>query len=207
MARGANAIVARGAKTIVESSVRTIVESGVKAIVECGVKAIAVFLLTLLPLIPLGAWANEAVPTEVDRVQQKRAVELSEHLRCLVCQNQTIADSNAELAQDLRRQVREQIAAGRSDSEIVAFMVQRYGDFVLYKPPVKATTLLLWFGPLALLLLGGFVLLRNLRSRAGRIEPAPLTDEESRRANTLLQGGGPALGSTLPEDSAAGGRG
>ena len=90
-----------------------------------------------LALAPSFVFANEAVPTELDRVQQKRAVELSEHLRCLVCQNQTIADSNAELAQDLRRQVREQIKQGKSDSEIAAFMVQRYGDFVLYKPPVK----------------------------------------------------------------------
>ena len=148
--------VVRGAKVVVER--------GVKVIVETGARVIAVFLLALMPL---AAWANVAVPTEIDRVQQKRAVELSEHLRCLVCQNQTIADSNAELAQDLRRQVREQIAAGRSDAEIVAFMVQRYGDFVLYKPPVKATTLLLWFGPLVLLLLGVFALLRNLRERDG----------------------------------------
>jgi cytochrome c-type biogenesis protein CcmH len=112
------------------------------------VKAIAALLLALLLAPPPGAWSKEAVPTEQDRVQQKRAVELEEQLRCLVCQNQTIADSNAELAQDLRRQVREQIAQGRSDAEIVDFMVQRYGDFVLYRPPLKAVTLLLWFGPL-----------------------------------------------------------
>jgi cytochrome c-type biogenesis protein CcmH len=133
------------------------------------------------------AWGNEAVPTEVDRLQQKRAMDLSEHLRCLVCQNQTIADSNAELAQDLRRQVREQIAQGRTDDEIVAFMVQRYGDFVLYKPPVKPATLLLWFGPGLLLLLGVIVLIRNVRARKKRLELSTLSNEEHERAKGLLE--------------------
>jgi cytochrome c-type biogenesis protein CcmH len=138
----------------------------------------------------LPAVAGEAVPTNADRVQQKRAIDLEENLRCLVCQNQTIADSNAELAQDLRRQVREQIAQGRSDAEIVAYMVQRYGDFVLYKPPVKATTLLLWFGPALLLLAGGVALFRNVRTRAGKRVAAPeLTGEERARASGLLDGG------------------
>ncbi len=145
-----------------------------------------VFAILVLALAPLGLWATEAVPTELDRVQQKRAVELSENLRCLVCQNQTIADSNAELAQDLRRQVREQIAQGRSDKEIVAFMVQRYGDFVLYNPPVKATTLLLWFGPGLLLLAGIALLLRNVRVRRRAAEPAQLSPEEHERASGLL---------------------
>jgi len=153
------------------------------------VKALALLLLVLAPLCAaLPAMAAEAVPTDLDRVQQKRAVDLSEHLRCLVCQNQTIADSNAELAQDLRRQVREQIAQGRSDAEIVAYMVQRYGDFVLYKPPVKATTLLLWFGPAVLLLAGIVALFRNLRTRAKRTVPPELTGEERARAGGLLAG-------------------
>lgn len=166
---------------------------GVKALaVSGGAKALAVWLLALLPHCGL---ANEAVPTELDRVQQKRAVELSEHLRCLVCQNQTIADSNAELAQDLRRQVREQITQGRSDTEIVSFMVQRYGDFVLYKPPFKATTLLLWFGPFALLLLGIGALLRHLRGSGRRAEAQPLSEAERRKVSALLEDGnrgGPA---------------
>ncbi len=149
-------------------------------------KPVAVVLLVLSSLLaPYQLAAKEAVPTELDRVQQKRAVELSEHLRCLVCQNQTIADSNAELAQDLRRQVREQIAEGRSDADIVGFMVQRYGDFVLYKPPVKLTTLLLWFGPGLLLVAGFVVLVRNLRSRR-RVEPRALSEEERTRAGALL---------------------
>jgi cytochrome c-type biogenesis protein CcmH/NrfF len=85
-------------------------------------------------------WAADAQPTERDSVAAARAVKLSEKLRCLVCQNQSIADSSAELAQDLRQQIREQIAAGKTDDEIIAYMVARYGDFVLYEPPFKATT-------------------------------------------------------------------
>jgi len=154
------------------------------------VRALAAILLVIGPLaLPLPIAGKEAVPTELDRVQQKRAVELSEHLRCLVCQNQTIADSNAELAQDLRKQVREQIAQGRTDPEIISFMVQRYGDFVLYNPPLKATTLLLWFGPGVLLLAGIVVLILNVRARRRREEPAALTGQEHRRATELLDSG------------------
>ncbi len=151
-------------------------------------KVLAAILLAVAMLAPALGRGAEAVPTELDRVQQKRAVELSEHLRCLVCQNQTIADSNAELAQDLRRQVREQIARGRSDAQIVEFMVQRYGDFVLYKPPLKASTVMLWFGPALLLLAGIGILLRNLRLRRPR-EAAVLSDEEHARASELLERG------------------
>jgi cytochrome c-type biogenesis protein CcmH len=98
-------------------------------------------------LFARGASAAEGIPTEMDPVKAARAVKLADKLRCLVCQNQTIADSNAELANDLRGQIREQIAAGRTDDEILAYMVQRYGDFVLYQPPFKTTTVLLWTGP------------------------------------------------------------
>jgi cytochrome c-type biogenesis protein CcmH len=155
------------------------------------VRLAAVLLVAILVSVPAPAlvFANEAVPTELDRVQQKRAMDLAEHLRCLVCQNQTIADSNAELAQDLRRQVREQIAQGRSDSEIVSFMVQRYGDFVLYKPPMKATTLLLWFGPGLLLLVGVVMLFRNVRARSKGARPVALTEEEHAKAAALLNKG------------------
>ena len=152
-------------------------------------KAIAVIVFAwALALMPATAGAKDALPTDLDRVQQRRAVELSEHLRCLVCQNQTIADSNAELAQDLRRQVREQIAQGRSDSEIVAFMVQRYGDFVLYKPPMKTSTVLLWFGPVLLLLLGAWALVQNLRARRKAGASAELSPEQHARAAGLLNG-------------------
>lgn len=121
-----------------------------------------------------------------DPVVEQRLKDLAEELRCLVCQNQTIADSNAELANDLRGQIREQIAAGKSDDEILTYMTNRYGDFVLYQPPFKATTVLLWLGP-AVLMLGGIALLvRILRRR--RVSEVALTDEEKSRAAQLLGG-------------------
>ncbi|HVE48574.1 MAG TPA: cytochrome c-type biogenesis protein [Casimicrobiaceae bacterium] len=129
--------------------------------------------------------AADATPTDQDPLSQARAMRLAEQLRCLVCQNQTIADSNADLAVDLRRQVREQIAAGRSDAEIVDYMTARYGDFVLYRPPLKATTLLLWSGPALLLLIGVWLLTRLVRERRA-VESPPLTTEERDRAQALL---------------------
>ena len=123
-----------------------------------------------------------------DPVAEKRLQVLSEELRCLVCQNQTIADSNAELAQDLRHEIRGMIAAGKSDKEITDFMVARYGDFVLYRPPVKGITLLLWGGPIALMLLGLFALQRYLRQRARRMgEDQPLSADDAGRADALLE--------------------
>jgi cytochrome c-type biogenesis protein CcmH len=136
-------------------------------------------------LAPL-AVADDAAPTERDPIAAAREVGLANELRCLVCQNQTIADSNADLAVDLRRQIREQIAAGKTDREIVDYMVQRYGDFVLYRPPFKPTTLLLWGGPAALLVLGFAVFVFNVRKRRRQIVERPLTDDEHRRAAQLL---------------------
>jgi cytochrome c-type biogenesis protein CcmH len=130
--------------------------------------------------------ANQAAPTDLDPVANKRAVELSQQLRCLVCQNQTIADSHAELAVDLKNQINEQIRAGRSDREIIDFMVQRYGDFVLYKPPFKAETVLLWVGPVALLVLGMGAYFLQLRRRRTRIDERPLSEAERREADRLL---------------------
>jgi len=132
------------------------------------------------------AHSGEAVPTVQDPVTAKRAVELESQLRCLVCQNQTIADSNADLAADLRAQVREQIAQGRTDREIKDYMVARYGDFVLYRPPLKATTILLWSGPALLFLAGLFMLVRTLRRRKIEGEPRPLSAEDRRQAARLL---------------------
>ena len=143
--------------------------------------------MLLLATAPFVATGGEAVPTENDPVAAARAVHLANELRCLVCQNQSIADSNAELAVDLRRQIREQIAAGKSDSEIMDFMVARYGDFVLYRPPLKLTTVLLWLGPLLLLAAGCVVLARQLRRRRAA-EPLQLTPEERNRAQRLLSG-------------------
>ena len=131
--------------------------------------------------------ADEAA-VAADPVAEKRLQALSTELRCLVCQNQTIADSNAELAQDLRHEIRGMIKEGKSDKEIIDFMVVRYGDFVLYRPPVKAITLLLWGGPLALLLIGLFTLVRYLRQRAKLLaDDQPLSADEASRAEALLK--------------------
>ena len=100
-----------------------------------------------------------------DPALELRVMRLSNELRCLVCQNQTIADSHAPLAIDLRNQVREQLREGKSEEEILSYMVQRYGDFVRYRPPVKMQTLVLWFGPFLLLAGGVFALMRQLRRR------------------------------------------
>jgi cytochrome c-type biogenesis protein CcmH len=132
------------------------------------------------------AGTTTARPTENDPVAAKREHELAKKLRCLVCQNETIADSRADLAVDLRRQVREQIAAGRSDTEIINFMTDRYGDFVLYKPPLQATTIVLWFGPFLLLAAGAFVAWRVVRARRNAPAPAPLSDEQRARAAAML---------------------
>jgi cytochrome c-type biogenesis protein CcmH len=152
---------------------------------------IALLLLVVaIALSPILLLAADAVPTENDPLAAARAVALAEKLRCLVCQNQTIADSNADLAQDLRRQIREQIAAGNSDSEIVDYMVARYGDFVLYKPPLKPTTLLLWAGPALLVVIGFVVVARIVHSRRVRPDATPLTAEERKLAGRLLGGDG-----------------
>ncbi|RZT06285.1 cytochrome c-type biogenesis protein CcmH [Duganella sp. CF402] len=116
----------------------------------------------------------------------KRAAALEEELRCLVCQNQTIADSHAGLAADLRREVREQLAQGKSEQEVLDFMVQRYGDFVLYRPPVKSTTWLLWFGPFLLLLAGALLLVSRLRAARSRDAGPQPSEEELQRARALL---------------------
>jgi len=133
----------------------------------------------------LGAHAADALPAE--SALDKRVTALSQDLRCLVCQNQTIADSQAPLAIDLKNQIREKIGQGMSNDQIIDYMVQRYGDFVLYRPPVKAATLALWFGPAALLVFGLVVLFRYLaRRRREQPTDAPLTDAEHKRAQTLL---------------------
>jgi cytochrome c-type biogenesis protein CcmH len=133
------------------------------------------------------AAAREAAPAAADPALEQRVMTLASELRCLVCQNQTIADSNAPLAEDLRNQVREKMRQGASDSEIVDYMVARYGDFVLYRPPLKLTTVLLWFGPLLLLAAGFAVLVRRVLRRrpAQNLE---MTASERRRAAELLAG-------------------
>jgi cytochrome c-type biogenesis protein CcmH len=118
----------------------------------------------------------------------KRVMTLANELRCMVCQNQTLADSNAELAVDMRNRIREELQAGKSEEEVVDLLVSRYGDFVLYRPPLKATTMLLWTGPFLLLALGAWLLVR--RVRRARPAPAELTPAERERAARLLDTAG-----------------
>ena len=130
--------------------------------------------------------AKEAAPLAQDEATEKRLVAISSELRCLVCQNESLSGSNAELANDLRREIRAQIKDGKTDGEIRDFMVSRYGDFVLYRPPLKATTLLLWFGP-GLFFVGGLVaLIRYLRRRNSAIKDAPLSAQEQEELDRLL---------------------
>jgi cytochrome c-type biogenesis protein CcmH len=128
---------------------------------------------------------------------EQRIRQLEEKLRCLVCQNQSLADSNAELAGDLRKQVRDQVAAGRSDEEIIGYLVQRYGDFVLYEPPFKATTALLWVGPFLLLAAGAGFLIIAVRRRRNAPEESALVPDEKRLVERVLgpeKAGGPPDG-------------
>ncbi|TMH81715.1 MAG: cytochrome c-type biogenesis protein CcmH [Betaproteobacteria bacterium] len=143
--------------------------------------------LLLLAIATAAAPAKEAAPAAQDPVLEKRVMTLAEELRCLVCQNQTLADSNAPLAEDLRNQIRERMREGNSDAQVVEYLVARYGDFVLYRPPLKATTVLLWFGPLLLLAAGFAVLLRRLLRRRS-MEVAEMTAADRKRAAELLAG-------------------
>lgn len=144
-------------------------------------------LLLLLACVTFVATAKEAQSMSDDPALDKRVYTLSQQLRCLVCQNETLADSQADLAADLRRQIREQMKAGKSDKEVVAFLTDRYGDFVLYNPPVKPKTYLLWFGPFILLAGGLFALFRALKHRRMLIQERPLTEAERQRAHEILK--------------------
>ena len=138
----------------------------------------------MVRLLALLFFAACAIAQE-DPALEKRVATLSHELRCLVCQNQTLADSNAPLAVDLRNQIREQLKAGRSERDVLDFMVARYGDFVLYRPPFKASTVALWLGPFVLLLLGAWVLVRQLTRR--RAAAPVLSEAERARAAKLLE--------------------
>ncbi len=142
------------------------------------------FLICIFLSFTALAHAAEMPAKVAESALEKRVMAISEELRCLVCQNQTIADSHADLAVDLRNQVREMLLQGKSDKEVTEYMVQRYGDFVLYRPPVKNTTWLLWFGPFLLLMGGIGFLVIKLRSRSA---PEPLSEADSQRAAELLR--------------------
>jgi cytochrome c-type biogenesis protein CcmH len=150
-------------------------------------------LLVLTVMLSLGcpAWAGEAQPAAADPALEARVTAVATELRCLVCQNQTLADSNAPLAVDLRDQIREQMQQGASDRDIVDYMVARYGDFVRYRPPLKATTVLLWAGPALLMLAGFAALYYRLKRRRGEAQPG-LSDDERSRAQALLADGAEA---------------
>lgn len=145
-------------------------------------------LIVLFCLLPSLSFAGEAKDMAEDPVLEKRMIGLADKLRCLVCQNESLASSHAELAEDLRREVREQMQKGMSDQEIIDYLVSRYGDFVLYDPPVKKTTLLLWYGPFALLLIGSGVLVYQLRKRKdAAADEGVITDADAQRAAALLR--------------------
>jgi cytochrome c-type biogenesis protein CcmH len=140
----------------------------------------------LLAASAVSVQAKEAPLASNNPELEKRVMALSEELRCLVCQNQTLADSHAELAMDLKQQVREKLASGMTNQQVVDYMVERYGDFVMYRPPMKSTTFLLWFGPFVLLIGGILILVRKLSRR--QVAQAEMPDTELKRAASLLEG-------------------
>ena len=149
------------------------------------IRLLIIAVLLLCVAAPL-AFAREAQPTGDDPAVEQRLHKLSQELRCLVCQNETLADSRADLAEDLRREIREQIRAGKSDKEIIEFLTARYGQFILYRPQVTPATYLLWFGPFVLLLAGLFLLFSYIKRRRDSLPEKPLSVDEHRRAEELL---------------------
>ena len=135
------------------------------------------FLALLLVCAAFGAAAKEAAPSAVDPLLEAQVLRIASELRCLVCQNQSLADSDASLAQDLRAQMRLLLRRGTDDAQVRRFMTDRYGDFVLYRPPLKATTLPLWFGP-GVLLAGGLAALLLLLLRRGRLGDASFESDD-----------------------------
>jgi cytochrome c-type biogenesis protein CcmH len=154
--------------------------------------AAPLFALLAALVLSTPVTAKDAAPMAQDQVTEQRMIAISQDLRCLVCQNESLAGSHADLAEDLRREIRGLIRAGKSDQEITDYLVNRYGDFVRYKPPLKSTTWLLWFGPFLLLAIGFGALIAFLRQRnrgfgSQADEDRPLTAEEQRRADALLR--------------------
>lgn len=147
------------------------------------------FLVVLVALLPVLALAQETKPGAQDLAVESRVMALSQDLRCLVCQGESLADSNADLARDLRQEIREMVLQGKSDRQIKDYLVQRYGDFILFRPPVKSTTLFLWYGPFLLLTVGTAALFLILKRRRSRTLEPELSEEELARARSLLDGG------------------
>lgn len=146
----------------------------------------ALVLVLALSMRATPVLAADARPVAEDPQLEARVVRVSEELRCLVCQNQTIADSNAKLAKDLRREVREMLVQGKSDAEVREFMVKRYGDFILYRPPFQWTTLLLWMGPFVLLLAAVWIHRRLVTRRSEVLASRALSEKEQERLQALI---------------------
>ena len=148
-----------------------------------------IFLLMILCALSFSSsFAKDATPLADDPVTEQRLISISEEMRCLVCQNESLAGSRSDLANDLRREIRTLIKEGKSDDQIRNFMVERYGDFVLYRPPVKPITWLLWIGPFIILLIGIAVLFTYLRRRNSAVTAIALSDDDNKRIDALLNG-------------------
>jgi cytochrome c-type biogenesis protein CcmH len=146
-----------------------------------------IFLLMMLCALSFSSpFAKDATPLADDPVTEQRLISISEEMRCLVCQNESLAGSRSDLANDLRREIRTLIKEGKSDDQIRNFMVERYGDFVLYRPPVKPITWLLWIGPFIILLIGIAVLFTYLRRRNSAVTTIALSDDDNKRIDALL---------------------
>jgi cytochrome c-type biogenesis protein CcmH len=146
-----------------------------------------IFLLMILCALSFSSsFAKDATPLADDPVTEQRLISISEEMRCLVCQNESLAGSRSDLANDLRREIRTLIKEGKSDDQIRNFMVERYGDFVLYRPPVKPITWLLWIGPFIILLIGVAVLFTYLRRRNSAVTTIALSDDDNKRIDALL---------------------
>ena len=146
-----------------------------------------IFLIALCVMGLSSGFANEAAPLADDPVTEQRLISISEEMRCLVCQNESLAGSRSDLANDLRREIRILIQEGKSDDQIRNFMVERYGDFVLYRPPVKPVTWLLWIGPFVILAIGIAALLTYLRRRNNSLPNVTLTDLDNQKIDALLK--------------------
>lgn len=146
-----------------------------------------IFLIALC-IFSLGSFAKDAVPLADDPLTEQRLITISEEMRCLVCQNESLAGSRSDLANDLRREIRTLIKEGKSDEQIRNFMVERYGDFVLYRPPVKPITWLLWIGPFIILVMGIAGLLMYLRRRNAIVPTTTLSAEDNQKIDALLKG-------------------
>jgi cytochrome c-type biogenesis protein CcmH len=146
----------------------------------------SIFLIALCVLSFGSSFAKDAVPLADDPVLEQRLISISEEMRCLVCQNESLSGSRSDLANDLRREIRTLIKEGKSDDQIRNFMVERYGDFVLYRPPVKPITWLLWIGPFIILLIGIAGLLTYLRRRNNAVSNVALSDDDNKRIDALL---------------------